>query len=298
MSALLRRRRRRGATARVLRDDGDGAASLSPWVGRTLRFCGTLLALGGIAWGGWRGVDWMLREGEFPLRQVHVDGDLRNLGPEDAEAAVRPYLGRNFFRLDMGSLHTAFADNPWVQSVAVSRRWPDTVEVRFVERVPFAHWGRDEMIDTGAARFRPQKIREPHEWPNFDAPDGHEALLMRVYGDTGRALAPLGLKVVRVQQDARGAWTLTLDTGLELRLGREAYAERLARFIEVWPRVLAAQAERIAGVDLRYLNGFAVRWKAPSAEPGTHGRTRGAPIATAPATARSEDRVFTGHEAG
>ena len=168
MSALLRRRRRRGATARVLRGDGDGAAPLSPWVGRTLRFCGTLLALGGIAWGGWRGVDWMLREGEFPLRQVHLDGDLRNLGPEDAEAAVRPYLGRNFFRLDMGSLHAAFADNPWVQSVAVSRRWPDTVEVRFVERVPFAHWGRDEMIDTGAARFRPQPLQPVGAVPLLD----------------------------------------------------------------------------------------------------------------------------------
>lgn len=297
MSSLLRRRRRRGATARVLRGDGDDAAPRSPWVGQTLRLLGTLVALGGIAWGGWRGLDWMLREGEFPLRQVHVDGDLRNLGPEDAEAAVRPYLGRNFFRLDMNGLHAAFADNPWVQSVSVSRRWPDSVEVRFVERVPFAYWGRDEMIDTDAVRFRPQKIRETRDWPHFDGPDKHEALLMRAYGDAGRVLAPLGLKVVRMQQDARGAWTLFLDTGLELRLGREDFAERLARFVEVWPRVLATQAERIAGVDLRYLNGFAVRWKATAAEPGTHGRTRGAPIVTAPATARSDDRS-RGHEAG
>lgn len=286
MSALLRRRRRRGATARAARDDAAPGVWQAPWLGRTLRVLGTLAALGGIAYGGWRGVEWMLREGEFPLRQVQVDGDLRNLGPADADAAVRPYLGRNFFRLDMAGLHAAFADNPWVESVAVSRRWPDTVEVRFVERVPYARWGQGEMLDTKAVRFRPGTIREPHDWPQFDGPDGHEALLMRVYGDAGHALAPLGLKVVRVQQDARGAWALTLDTGLELRLGREAFGERLARFIEIWPRVLAGQAERIAGVDLRYLNGFAVRWKAPSAEPGTNSRTQGAPLATAPDTAQ------------
>jgi cell division protein FtsQ len=35
----------------------------------------------------------------------------------------------------------------------------------------------------------------------------------------------------------------------------------------VYPRVLAAQIDRIAVVDLRYVNGFAVRWKAERPAP-------------------------------
>ncbi|PWV61832.1 cell division protein FtsQ/DivIB [Plasticicumulans acidivorans] len=272
--SLLRRRRKRGAV-RTRHEAGEQRGwKLGSGASTVLRVLGTLAAFAGIAWGGVRTADWMLREGEFPLRKVTVDGDLRNLGPEDAEAVVRPYLGRNFFRLDMRAMREGFAGNPWVESVDVTRRWPDTVAVRFVERVPFAKWGTDgDMLDTRARVFRPGKLREQHDWPQLSGPPGHEALLMDTYGAVNRRLAALSLKVVDLRQDARGAWSMHLDNDIELYLGREAFAERLDRFVDVYPQVLAADAGRIAGVDLRYLNGFAVRWKSASGSDATHAGT-------------------------
>ncbi len=73
---------------------------------------------------------------------------------------------------------------------------------------------------------------------------------------------PVGLKLEKLAQDERRAWWLTFDNGLEVYVGRERFEERLRRLAQVYPKVLAAQADRIAVVDLRYVNGFAVRWKA------------------------------------
>jgi cell division septal protein FtsQ len=48
--------------------------------------------------------------------------------------------------------------------------------------------------------------------------------------------------------------------GIEINLGREDFTERLQRFVDIYPRILASQSDKIAVVDLRYTNGFAVRW--------------------------------------
>ena len=85
-------------------------------------------------------------------------------------------------------------------------------------------------------------------------------------------LAPLGLNVTRLQLSERRAWRMTLNDGLELRLGRDGVERRLQRFVEVYPGVLKQQLARIAAVDLRYTNGFAVQWK-PDASKGASGAT-------------------------
>ncbi|HCB13375.1 MAG TPA: cell division protein FtsQ, partial [Gammaproteobacteria bacterium] len=44
-------------------------------------------------------------------------------------------------------------------------------------------------------------------------------------------------------------------------VGREQFEQRLQRLVQLYPRILSAQIDRIAVVDLRYGNGFVVRWK-------------------------------------
>ena len=72
---------------------------------------------------------------------------------------------------------------------------------------------------------------------------------------------------MKLVQDERRAWWLTFDSGLEVYVGREQFERRIQRLARVYPRLLAAQAERIAVVDLRYVNGFVVRWKTGSPNP-------------------------------
>lgn len=255
------RKQRRGATS--LKRVPTATASpwraiLKPW----LRGLGVVLVLAAVGFGLEAGIRVLREPGAFPLRQVRVEGELRNLTEADLQPLARAYLGQNFFVANLDELRATLAADPWVEEVAVRRGWPDTVEIQLRERVAFGYWGdHEEMVDMNGHRFRPPALRQPGPWPRLAGPEGREKALIKTWREIRARLDPVGLTLVKLRQDERRAWWLTFDGGLEVYLGRERFEERLQRLAQVYPRVLAAQAERIAVVDLRYGNGFAVRWK-------------------------------------
>jgi len=72
----------------------------------------------------------------------------------------------------------------------------------------------------------------------------------------------LGLQLSSLGMDARGAWRVTFGNGLSLALGTEETDRRLLRFFRFFPALRREQGRRPVSIDLRYANGFAVRWEA------------------------------------
>lgn len=254
-------KRPRGATS-LKRSPPDATGQWKAVWGPPLRWLGVALALALVGFGLQVGGQKLREPDAFPLRQVHVEGELRNLAEADFHAVAGEYLGQNFFVTNLDTLHAELVANPWIEEVSVRRWWPDTVEITLRERTAFGYWGEHEMVDVNGFRFRPTVLRQPGPWPRLAGPDGHEKALIKTYRDTRALLDPVGLKLVKLVQDDRRAWWLTFDNGLEVYVGREQFEQRLQRLAHIYPRLLAAQIDRIAVVDLRYGNGFAVRWKA------------------------------------
>ena len=84
---------------------------------------------------------------------------------------------------------------------------------------------------------------------------------MKEYQAMQGMLEPLGLRISHLTMNERRAWSLYLNNGLQLRLGRNDAHLRLLRFVRVYAKVLKPQQDKIDSVDLRYTNGFAVRWR-------------------------------------
>ena len=70
-----------------------------------------------------------------------------------------------------------------------------------------------------------------------------------------------GLRVSAMRLDARGAWTLELVDGLEVRFGRRQVDERIQRFLDVAAGVVQPRVAEIHYVDMRYSNGFSIGWR-------------------------------------
>ncbi len=174
---------------------------------------------------------------------------------------VTGYLGRNFFTLDIGDLRQRLAVNPWIAQVSIARLWPDSLTLRFQERTVFGHWGQNELVDVDGERFRPLFFRQLRPWPRLAGPDGHEKTLIRTYREANVMVESVDLKIIRLVKDRRRAWWMKLANGIEVKLGREDFRQRLQRFVAIYPRVLSERSSEIATVDLRYISGFAVRWK-------------------------------------
>lgn len=103
-------------------------------------------------------------------------------------------------------------------------------------------------------RFRPEVVRQPGPWPHLAGPVGHEAALIRTWGELQALFNPVGLQLTRLTHDERRAWRLSFANGLEVYVGRDQFEARLRRLAQLYPRVLAGQIDQIAAVDLRYGN--------------------------------------------
>ena len=200
-----------------------------------------------------------LQEAPLPLETVRFDGDLNRVRESDLREALADQLGGGLLGVDVGGVRRAVESLAWVESAAVRRVWPDTLRITVTEQTPVARWGGAALMNTDAQVFRPRAL--PAGLPSLSGPPGSAARVLAKYRRLRIGLAPLGLAPSGLTLDERRAWTVSLENGGTLRLGREETEARMARLIDAWPRITQAQSRSVAVVDLRYPNGFALRWQ-------------------------------------
>ena len=229
-----------------------------------------MLVLYGSVW-------FVVRQPVFALREIQVTGDARHITREQVEAIVRNEIKGTFFTMNLPTVRAAFEKLPWVREVNLRRRWPGRLEVSVTEHVPLARWGSAALVNTHGEVFQ---AAYDGKLPTFVGPAGTSKELAIQYDFFRRNLSAIAATPALVQLTPRRAWQVRLDGGPTLELGREDVEARLARYIQVHERTVGALKRRIDYVDLRYVNGFAVRIPELKGEPGDTARARAVPKRT------------------
>ena len=240
---------------------------------RQLSVLALLLALAATAALAWAVTDWAVRQPFFALRTVIVDGNLARTNRAYLETVIREELKGTFFTLNLAAARASLQRVPWVKSVALRRQWPDRLQVTVTEHEPLARWNDAALVDTEGEQF---SADFDGELPQFTGPEGSSVEVTQHFRDFGATLAPCALTITELRLSPRGAWGLRTagSSALAIELGRNAAAERLARFATYQARTVGALASAgtpVDYVDLRYRNGFAVR--APDAATKTARKT-------------------------
>lgn len=219
----------------------------------------TLVALPVVAvLNGWVGAE------RWPLSRLRVTGQFERVQAEQLRAAVAPYAGRGFFAADLDAAQRAVEKLAWVEHAQVRKQWPDVLEIQVVEHKPFAFWGSDRLLSERGQLFPLPKDLAGERLPRLGGPDARTAEVVELYNEVRGLFAPLGYGVAQLGMDARGSWSMTLDNGIEVVVGRDDARARLQRFARVLPQLLAQQSRPIARADLRYTNGFTLAWGTPA----------------------------------
>jgi cell division protein FtsQ len=207
-----------------------------------------------------------LPEKMFAIKTIRVESTFEHVGRDEIAAIVAPYASAGFFNVDLKSIREALQGLPWIHTAAVRRVWPDTLHIVLIEQRPSARWGDTGLLNQDGDVFYPEQLSAADAGlPQLDGPPRTSRAVIAYYREVSDRIAPLGLHVSSVHMDARRAWELILGNGMRLTLGRRDAEEELGRFVRFYPLV-AAHAGEIAGVDLRYTNGFAVRWRGAAGE--------------------------------
>jgi cell division protein FtsQ len=223
--------------------------------------CGLLLA-GALGW-------WAVRNPMFAIRGIVVQGDTGHNSAATLRANVLPRLRGNFFTVDLQKTREAFEAVPWVRHAVVKRQFPNKLRVQLEEQEAEAFWGADSesrLVNTYGEVFEANAGDvEQDEVPRLVGPDGTAAQVMAMYRGLKPMLEKLDLGIEQVALSGRGGWTLTLDSGATVELGRGATEEVLARsqrFAATLTQVTAKYGRRpeaLVTADLRHTDGYAVK---------------------------------------
>jgi cell division protein FtsQ len=128
------------------------------------------------------------------------------------------------------------------------------------EQVPAAIWGERGLLNVRGELFVTEARHIPAELPRLSGPGNRSADVAKRYLEVRDRLIPVGLDLRRVHLDPRGAWDMTLQNGVEVRLGRRDVDERTNLFLDIVADIITGRAADIDYVDMRYSNGFTIGW--------------------------------------
>ena len=198
----------------------------------------------------------------IPVQQITVTGELAYTQTEAVQDMVQSNLAGGFLRADLQRIREQLEGLPWIFEATVRRKWPSSLEIHVVEQLPIARWGEDGFLNHEGQAFHSTRGGDWQSLPLLRGPQGTASSLMANYQRMLELLSPLGLKVVQLAVDERGQVQAVLAGGLELVVGNQDFLERMHRFVALYRAELAARAEDIERVDLRYESGVAVAYSA------------------------------------
>jgi cell division protein FtsQ len=159
---------------------------------------------------------------------------------------------RSLLRFDGNAARERIEDLPWIKTAAITRIFPDSINIEVTEREPMAVWhnaGRDMLIDaTGRVLGA--------------APPSMQTGLPRVLGEEAAGAAAALLTTLdryssvrdRVREAvfvAKRRWTLQLKDGPALLLPADRMAEALDLVAAKLAPVRLLDDSRYAAIDLR-----------------------------------------------
>jgi cell division protein FtsQ len=224
---------------------------------------GMLVVLAGLAWTG----KFLLEPANLPVNSVGIESALQRVSHDAIRTIILPHADAGFLHMDVEQVRAELEALPWVYRASVRRAWPDRLLVNIQEQQAVARWASGGLLNEKGEHFEADDAEQWTQLPLLRGPRGTEKLVMQEFRQMQQMLRPLELAIRHVSMDERRAWSIQVGEALHVGLGRTDLERRLLRFVRVYPRIVEPRLDGIESVDLRYTNGFAIRWREGYAPP-------------------------------
>lgn len=227
------------------------------------RFARSLVALtllGFIALFAFMGYKRLSQNAFFPLKRVVLTRQLIYADPQLINNAVQNYGRADLLQVDVADLAKDIRSLDWVQSATVEKLWPDAVKVDVVERIPILRWGNDDFLDNDGNHFHLPETPPLAALFPVKGPEGTEEQVLAMYRKVTPWLNSQQIPITALTLDPRMNWHVGIGS-IDVIVGRDNLNERFKKLVPVYNRIIKKYDKYIDSVDLRYQDGFSVRWK-------------------------------------
>lgn len=214
-------------------------------------------------------VRWASRLSVFDLQGITVTGDTQHNNSLTLRANVAPKVAGTFFTVDLAKVRATFEAVPWVRKAVVRREFPNRLKVHLQEHQTAGLWGGGaelRLINIYGEVFEANVGEvEQDNLPTLVGPDGQGLEVLSAYRALAPLFEPMNLEIDQIELSGRGGWSVRLDNGAAIELGRgnrEELVARTQRFLKTLTQVVSKygrQAGSVESADLRHENGYAIR---------------------------------------
>lgn len=232
-------------------------------------------------------VSWLNKPGNFPFKKVELVNRLENQESSELQIIAANALNGGFFSLDVDEFRSDLLSQlPWVQSVSVRKVWPNKLLVEIAEYKPVVRWvSAEDLLKTARGSslneidnyqllsqegiiFAPKLTKmQKYKFNNMALLSGPKVSAKHVLKkcvEISKDLKKIDLAINHCGMNKRRTWKLSLtqnmDVNLDIKLGKENILQPLEAFIEVFSGKLKPYLKSVEYADLRYSNGFSIKW--------------------------------------
>lgn len=210
-------------------------------------------------WGGYKALGPLMELFQRPIKSVTVEGEFHFISQERATQLITQEIDEEFLQIDLSKIKSVLLDDPWVEKVTLTRRWPDTLVVKIAEQKPIARWDEGFLNQRGDI-VRVNEMKGLDHLPWLQGDEIYAAEILQQYQDLSLLLRAKGLEILALHCDSKKSWRLTLKNDVEIAIGRDQVMEKMRRFVTVYEAQLHQVWQDVKSIDVRYSNGVAVRW--------------------------------------
>jgi len=217
------------------------------------------------------------RARQFDIQGITVTGDTRHNNSVTLRANVAPRIAGTFFTVDLPRVRAAFESAPWVRQAVVQREFPNRLRVRLQEHQPVALWrgetgqGDARLVNSFGEVFEANLGEvDQDNLPTLSGPEGQGPEVLAMYRVLEPLFSGMDMAVEQLSLSGRGSWSLRLEAGAEIELGRgnaDEVTPRAERFLKTLTQVVSRYGRApnaIESADLRHENGYAIRLRGVS----------------------------------
>ena len=195
------------------------------------------------------------------IEEVVVIGDFNFVTPSEIEQIITEENNLSFFGINLEELHQKVIAIGWVDQLQITKQWPTTLKIEFTEQVPQARWGTNALVNKNTEIFPVSNAEDFSYLPMIFGNSNEVKQIYDIYSSLNHKAANRGSTLTELRKDDRGAWTMVIDDSLQVNFGISDINNAAEFFFSDVYEEISETIKSIEMVDLRYNNGFSVRYK-------------------------------------
>ena len=196
-----------------------------------------------------------------PIALINISGDLKRVPIQSIENYTNNLLNKGFLSFNAFEVKEKIESLDWVESAEIIRIWPNKIDIRIIEESLLGIWKDDLILNSSGKLYVVDQRSIPENIPRLAGPQGSERDVMNLFIHINNLLTGRGLYLDTLTLDARGSWSFTIKSKIEIKLGKTEINQKLERFFLALDQSLLAKINKVSYIDLRYSEGLAVAWK-------------------------------------